>query len=124
MRLRQQVALLKKRAGCSPASLFLSTVALVAIAVTSPVVVTMAMRLADVDRDARFAAVDADAASAADPITMPGVAMPATGTGPARAMPAVDQLKAVVHFRVCLRCRKWRGMCGAHTHCQRSREQR
>jgi negative regulator of sigma E activity len=100
----------------------LSTVAPVAIAVT--VVVTVTMGFADANGDARFAAIHADASSAADPITMPGVAMPATGTGPARAMAAVDQLKAVVHFRVCLRCRKWRGMCGAHTHCQRSREQR
>ena len=94
------------------------------IAVTVAVMVTMTMGLADADGDAGFSAVDANAASAADPIAMPGVAMPATGTGPARAMPAVDKLKAVVHFRVCLRCRKWRGMCGAHTHCQRSREQR
>jgi hypothetical protein len=102
----------------------LSTVAPVAIAVTSPVVVTMAMRLADANRDAGFAAIDPDATSAAHAVTISRVAMPATGTGPARAMPAVDKLKAVVHFRVCLRCRKWRGMCGAHTHCQRSREQR
>jgi hypothetical protein len=94
------------------------------IAVTVTIMVTVAMGLADADGDARLAAVDADAASAADPITMPGVAMPATGTGPARAMPAMHEFKAVVHFRVCLRCRKWRGMCGAHTHCQRSREQR
>jgi hypothetical protein len=122
MRLRQQVALLKKRAGCSPAPLLLSTVAPVAIAVTSPVVVTMAMRLADANGDAWFAAIDADATSAAHAVTISCVAMPSTAAGTAGTMAAMDELDAAVGCLIYGRRRK-RGSIGrGHAQHERRRE--